>query len=52
MFEKDKKLNFNSNSHSPHMIVSNLISGKTFILDVGCNTGYIGNISLIIRGAL
>ena len=52
MFEKDKKLNFNSNSHSPHMIVPNLISGKTFILDVGCNTGYIGEYLINHKGCI
>lgn len=43
MFEKDQELKFNlNNPFSPHSIVSNLIKSEKEVLDVGCNTGYLG----------
>ena len=43
MFKKDPELTFHLNDpHSPHSIVLRLIRTRDEILDVGCNTGYIG----------
>jgi len=43
MYNKDPKLNFNQgNRYSPHSIILKLINHNKTILDVGCNTGYIG----------
>lgn len=43
MFNKDSELPFNiKDRYSPHCIVSQLVERKKTILDVGCNTGYIG----------
>lgn len=42
MFNKDPCLTMSQSPHSPHTIISSLISNLTTILDVGCNTGFIG----------
>lgn len=43
MFEKEKELKFNLNDpFSPHSIVLNLVKKNQEVLDVGCNTGYLG----------
>jgi 2-polyprenyl-3-methyl-5-hydroxy-6-metoxy-1,4-benzoquinol methylase len=39
MFYKDGLLSQSSLSHSPHNLIPQLISPKSTILDVGCNTG-------------
>lgn len=44
MFSKDPQLLFKySDKNSPHFIVPNLIKQNSLVLDVGCNTGYLGN---------
>jgi 2-polyprenyl-3-methyl-5-hydroxy-6-metoxy-1,4-benzoquinol methylase len=52
MFNKDERLSFNFNSHSPHVIVTKLISEGTTVLDVGCNTGYIGKYLIENKGCI
>ncbi len=43
MFSKDSALPFNfRDRYSPHYIVCQLVRRQKTILDVGCNTGYIG----------
>lgn len=43
MFEKDPELEFKKiDPHSPHSIVLDLVAANSSVLDVGCNTGYIG----------
>jgi len=43
MFNKDPELSFQlSDPHSPHSIILKLIKPGRLVLDVGCNTGYIG----------
>lgn len=43
MFDKDPELSFQSGDcHSPHSIIPKLINSGQSVLDVGCNTGYIG----------
>jgi 2-polyprenyl-3-methyl-5-hydroxy-6-metoxy-1,4-benzoquinol methylase len=43
MFNKDPELSFQfKDSHSPHSIVLKFIKPNQEILDVGCNTGYVG----------
>lgn len=42
MFKKDDFLNFDSSPHSVHTFICNLVMSGSTILDVGCNTGYIG----------
>lgn len=44
MFEKDPLLNLSSSPHSPHNIIPKLIKKENpLILDIGCNTGLVGN---------
>ncbi len=42
MFKKDPLLTMSDSPHSPHTIISSLISPSTLLLDIGCNTGYLG----------
>jgi O-antigen biosynthesis protein len=43
MFNKDPELEFQlKDPHSPHSIILKFIKSGQSILDVGCNTGYIG----------
>lgn len=42
MFKKDPCLVMNTSPHSPHSIILDLISPNTTLLDIGCNTGFIG----------
>jgi len=42
MFEKDLCLVMSSSPHSPHTIIPKYIKPFTTVLDVGCNTGYLG----------
>lgn len=43
MFDKDPELSFQSGDpHSPHSIILKFIKPGQSVLDVGCNTGYIG----------
>ncbi len=42
MFEKDPCLVMSTSPHSPHSIILDLISPNSTLLDVGCNTGFIG----------
>jgi O-antigen biosynthesis protein len=43
MFEKDPHLSFKfSDPHSPHRLVTRFVKPGSSVLDVGCNTGYIG----------
>lgn len=43
MFKKDPLLDLDKSPHSPHSIVPRLIGKKnSLVLDVGCNTGFIG----------
>lgn len=50
MFSKDKFLKLNSSARSPHMIVPGLVDAGSTVLDVGCNTGYIGKRLIEERG--
>lgn len=42
MFDKDPCLVMSDSPHSPHSIILNQISPSAKILDIGCNTGFIG----------
>lgn len=42
MFDKDPLLSPSRLLHSPHQIIPTLVSPNSVILDVGCNTGYLG----------
>lgn len=43
MYFKDPELRFNiDDPYSPHSIILHLVKNNKTILDVGCNTGYIG----------
>ena len=42
MFSKDPLIRPSSQIHSPHNIIPRLIKGKPIILDIGCNTGFLG----------
>lgn len=42
MFKKDPLLKKNYSPHSPHCIIPNIISPNSTVLDVGCNTGFLG----------
>lgn len=44
MYFKSKRLGLAKLPHSPHMIVPQLVTEKTKVLDVGCNAGYIGRL--------
>lgn len=44
MFKKDPCLKMSTSQHSPHNIIAQLIAPSAKILDVGCNTGYLGKI--------
>lgn len=44
MFKRDPCLTMSLSPHSPHMIIPTLINPSTTVLDVGCNTGYMGRI--------
>ncbi len=48
MFKKDPCLKMSSSPHSPHHVIQSLISKKSLVLDVGCNTGFLAK-SLISR---
>lgn len=42
-FQKDPMLNLDKSKHSPHQIIQNLIKKNgPIILDIGCNTGFLG----------
>ena len=54
MFQKDPCLSINSTSyshHSPQGIIPSLINKNSTVLDVGCNTGFMGR-TLKKRGAV
>lgn len=40
MFKKDPLLEENHSPHSPHSIIPSLVTNKSVVLDVGCNTGF------------
>ena len=42
LFRKDPLLKMTSDKHSPHNIIPKLISENSLLLDVGCNTGFLG----------
>jgi len=43
MFKKDLLLHLDKSPHSPHSIIPRLIGKKNaLVLDIGCNTGFIG----------
>lgn len=42
MYEKDPCLTRNYSPFSPHSIIPTLIQANSIMLDVGCNTGYLG----------
>ncbi len=42
MFLKDQLLSIDESKRSPHHIIQTLIKKNSIILDVGCNTGYLG----------
>jgi len=42
MFSKDKAISLNQSPYSPHTIIPKLIPANSYVLDVGCNAGYIG----------
>lgn len=44
MFKKDPLLAKSVSPHSPHNIIPQLIRKNTSLLDVGCNTGYLGKV--------
>lgn len=41
-FKPNKKLSLDTSPYSPHMIIPPLVRADSFVLDVGCNAGYIG----------
>lgn len=41
LYRKDPVLTMSDSPHSPHMIIPDLIPAKSFVLDVGCNAGYL-----------
>lgn len=41
-FIKDKSIPFNNSPHSPHSIILSLIKPNTTLLDIGCNSGLLG----------
>lgn len=43
MFEKDGLIKENPSPHSPHQIIASLITPNKTVLDIGCNTGMLGN---------
>ena len=51
MYPKDPCLNADRSPHSPHNIVPSLIKKNAVVLDVGCNTGFLG-MKLRDRGIL
>jgi len=42
MFDKDPLFELSPYFHSPHNIIPEHIDNRSIILDVGCNTGYLG----------
>ncbi len=42
MYKKDPCLTMSTSPHSPHNIIQSLIKPDTTVLDIGCNTGYLG----------
>lgn len=42
MFKKDPCLTINKSPHSPHSIILPLIKPYSKVLDIGCNTGFLG----------
>lgn len=44
MFQKDSLLKLDPSPHSPHNIIPSLINEYSTVLDIGCNTGFIGKI--------
>ena len=42
MYQKDPCLSVDRSPHSPHNIIPALIKKKAVVLDVGCNTGFLG----------
>lgn len=42
MYKKDPLLKINTQASSPHNIIPSLINAHSSVLDVGCNTGFIG----------
>lgn len=42
MYFKPKVLSLDKSPYSPHMIVPQLVTPHSYVLDVGCNIGYIG----------
>ena len=42
MYFEPKALSLDKSPYSPHMIVPQLVSQNAYVLDVGCNIGYIG----------
>ena len=42
LFRKDPLLEMSLDSHSPHNIIPKLITENSLLLDVGCNTGFLG----------
>lgn len=42
IFKKDGPIPFNTSPHSPHQIIYHLIKKNSTVLDVGCNTGQLG----------
>ncbi len=44
MFVKDQLLKYDPSPHSPHNIIPALIKEHSTVLDVGCNTGFLGKL--------
>lgn len=42
MFKKDPCLSMSYSLHGPHVLIATLIERDSIVLDVGCNTGYLG----------
>ncbi len=42
MFSKDQLLSIDRSKYSPHQIIQTLIKESSTVLDVGCNTGFLG----------
>lgn len=42
MYKKDPCLIMSASPHSPHNIILSLIKSNSTVLDIGCNTGYLG----------